>query len=95
MNEEFQQALRAGDLDAIHRCPKSDLHNHRWAGHLGCADRERLKVPRALARLPCALAGRLLGEFSTADCSRTSHIGIRTALVRLSWHFSHLRQDRA
>ncbi len=32
MNEKFQQALKAGDLDAIRRCPKSDLHNHGWAG---------------------------------------------------------------
>lgn len=32
MNEMFQQALRAGDLDAIRRCPKADLHNHGWAG---------------------------------------------------------------
>ena len=32
MNEKFQQALRAEDLDAIRLCPKSDLHNHGWAG---------------------------------------------------------------
>lgn len=32
MNEEFQQALKAEDLDAIRRCPKTDLHNHGWAG---------------------------------------------------------------
>ena len=32
MNEVFQQALRAEDLDAIRRCPKTDLHNHGWAG---------------------------------------------------------------
>jgi len=32
MNEEFQKALRAGDLEAIRQCPKSDLHNHGWAG---------------------------------------------------------------
>lgn len=32
MDEEFQRALGAGDLDAIRRCPKSDLHNHGWAG---------------------------------------------------------------
>jgi hypothetical protein len=32
VNEEFQRALRAGDLDAIRRCPKADLHNHGWAG---------------------------------------------------------------
>jgi adenosine deaminase len=32
MNEEFQQALRAGDLDAIRVFPKADLHNHGWAG---------------------------------------------------------------
>ena len=32
MNEAFQQALRAEDLDAIRLCPKSDLHNHGWAG---------------------------------------------------------------
>jgi adenosine deaminase len=32
MNEAFQQALRAGDLDTIRRCPKADLHNHGWAG---------------------------------------------------------------
>jgi adenosine deaminase len=32
MNESFQLALRAGDLDAIRLCPKSDLHNHGWAG---------------------------------------------------------------
>jgi adenosine deaminase len=32
MNEEFQQALRAGDLEAIRRAPKADLHNHGWAG---------------------------------------------------------------
>jgi adenosine deaminase len=32
MNEEFQQALRAGDLEAIRRVPKADLHNHGWAG---------------------------------------------------------------
>jgi adenosine deaminase len=32
VNEEFQRALRVGDLDAIRRCPKSDLHNHGWAG---------------------------------------------------------------
>src|SRR5580658_3146816 len=32
MNEEFQQALRAEDLEAIRRCPKTDLHNHGWAG---------------------------------------------------------------
>jgi adenosine deaminase len=32
MNEVFQQALRAGDLEAIRRVPKADLHNHGWAG---------------------------------------------------------------
>ena len=32
MNEEFQQALRAGDLEGIRRVPKADLHNHGWAG---------------------------------------------------------------
>jgi adenosine deaminase len=32
MNEEFQQALRAGDLDAVRGFPKADLHNHGWAG---------------------------------------------------------------
>jgi adenosine deaminase len=32
MNEEFQQALKAEDLDAIRRFPKADLHNHGWAG---------------------------------------------------------------
>ncbi len=32
MNEDFQRALKAGDLDAIRRCPKADLHNHGWAG---------------------------------------------------------------
>ncbi|HYR80120.1 MAG TPA: adenosine deaminase, partial [Candidatus Dormibacteraeota bacterium] len=32
MNEAFQLALRAEDLDAIRSCPKSDLHNHGWAG---------------------------------------------------------------
>jgi adenosine deaminase len=32
MNEEFQQALRAGDLEAIRGVPKADLHNHGWAG---------------------------------------------------------------
>lgn len=32
MSEEFQHALRAGDLDAIRKCPKADLHNHGWAG---------------------------------------------------------------
>jgi adenosine deaminase len=32
MNEAFQRALRAEDLDAIRLCPKSDLHNHGWAG---------------------------------------------------------------
>ena len=32
MSEEFQRALRAGDLEAIRKCPKADLHNHGWAG---------------------------------------------------------------
>jgi adenosine deaminase len=32
MNKEFQQALKAEDLEAIRRCPKTDLHNHGWAG---------------------------------------------------------------
>jgi adenosine deaminase len=32
MNEDFQGALRAGDIHAIRRCPKADLHNHGWAG---------------------------------------------------------------
>jgi adenosine deaminase len=32
MNEEFQKALKAEDLDAVRRCPKTDLHNHGWAG---------------------------------------------------------------
>ena len=32
MNQEFQQALKAEDLDAIRRCPKTDLHNHGWMG---------------------------------------------------------------
>src|SRR3984893_14554106 len=32
MNEAFQQALKAEDLEAIRRCPKTDLHNHGWAG---------------------------------------------------------------
>jgi adenosine deaminase len=32
MNDAFQQALKARDLDAIRKCPKSDLHNHGWAG---------------------------------------------------------------
>ncbi len=32
MNETFQRALKAEDLDAIRGCPKTDLHNHGWAG---------------------------------------------------------------
>jgi adenosine deaminase len=32
MNEAFMQALVAGDLGAVRRCPKADLHNHGWAG---------------------------------------------------------------
>jgi adenosine deaminase len=32
MNEEFQQALKAEDLEAIRTFPKADLHNHGWAG---------------------------------------------------------------
>lgn len=32
MNEEFQRALQAEDLEGIRKCPKSDLHNHGWAG---------------------------------------------------------------
>jgi len=32
MNEGFQQALKAEDLDAIRSFPKADLHNHGWAG---------------------------------------------------------------
>jgi len=28
MNEGFQQALKAEDLDAIRSFPKADLHNH-------------------------------------------------------------------
>ncbi|MGB8682549.1 MAG: hypothetical protein WCD12_06675 [Candidatus Binatus sp.] len=32
MNEEFQRALKAGDLDAVRGFPKADLHNHGWAG---------------------------------------------------------------
>src|SRR6266851_6063998 len=32
MNEAFQLALRAENLDAIRLCPKTDLHNHGWAG---------------------------------------------------------------
>jgi adenosine deaminase len=32
MNEEFQHALKAEDLDALRRFPKADLHNHGWAG---------------------------------------------------------------
>jgi adenosine deaminase len=32
MDEAFQQALKAGDLQAIRKCPKADLHNHGWAG---------------------------------------------------------------
>jgi adenosine deaminase len=32
MSKEFQLALKANDLDAIGKCPKSDLHNHGWAG---------------------------------------------------------------
>jgi hypothetical protein len=32
MDEAFQVALRAEDLDAIRLCPKSDLHNHALLG---------------------------------------------------------------
>jgi adenosine deaminase len=32
MNQTFQEALRAGDLDAIRRFAKSDLHNHLAGG---------------------------------------------------------------
>ena len=32
MNEDFQRALQTGDLEAIRKCPKTDLHNHGWAG---------------------------------------------------------------
>lgn len=32
MSEEFQDALVRGDLDALRRCPKSDLHNHGILG---------------------------------------------------------------
>ena len=32
MNLEFQQALRVGDLEAVRRFPKGDLHNHGGAG---------------------------------------------------------------
>jgi adenosine deaminase len=32
MSQEFQQALKAEDLEAVRRFPKADLHNHGWAG---------------------------------------------------------------
>jgi adenosine deaminase len=32
MNDAFQQALRAEDLDVIRKVPKADLHNHGLAG---------------------------------------------------------------
>jgi hypothetical protein len=32
MNEDFQQALKAEDLEAIRKIPKTDLHNHGLAG---------------------------------------------------------------
>jgi hypothetical protein len=32
VDESFKNALRAYDLDAIRRCPKSDLHNHSMGG---------------------------------------------------------------
>ncbi len=32
MNDAFQQAFKSENLDAIRKCPKSDLHNHGWAG---------------------------------------------------------------
>ncbi len=32
MNEAFQEALKAQDLEAVRRCPKTDLHNHGGAG---------------------------------------------------------------
>jgi hypothetical protein len=43
MNEEFQQALRAGDLDPIRRCPKADLHNHGWAGCLNEKELDQIR----------------------------------------------------
>ncbi len=32
MSEYFQDSLARGDLDAVRRCPKSDLHNHGILG---------------------------------------------------------------
>jgi hypothetical protein len=32
MNDEFQQALKAEDLDVVRNVPKADLHNHGAAG---------------------------------------------------------------
>ena len=32
MNEAFQRALKAEDLESIRKVPKTDLHNHGVAG---------------------------------------------------------------
>jgi hypothetical protein len=50
MDTKFQGALEAGDLDAIRRCPKTDLHNHGWAGAAP-------KDVQAILRKPIAFDG--------------------------------------
>jgi adenosine deaminase len=68
MKGTFQQALRAGDLEAIRRCPKADLHNHGWAG----------AEPEAVAGIlgtECAILDRRLTSMAEMHAWAAAHFG--------------------
>ncbi len=88
MNEMFQQALKAGDLDAVRRVPKADLHNHGWAGADPAA------VAAILGRTFVPL-GRRLASMAEMHAWAAAHFGnpapalrpqlFEAAFVRAAW----------
>ena len=68
MSDEFQQAVRAGDLEALRKVPKADLHKHGWAG----ADPEAVA---AILGKPCAVLNRRLRSMEEMHQWARDHLG--------------------
>jgi adenosine deaminase len=87
MNDAFQRALRAGDLDAIRRCPKADLHNHGWAG-------AALAAVAAILGRECATLDRRLTSMDEMHAWASEHANVdpkfrpqlfEAAFARAAW----------
>jgi hypothetical protein len=52
-SDVFQEALAEGDKGTLRKCPKSDLHNHAFAG--GCGQFVKQKTGRDIQPLQAPL----------------------------------------